>query len=139
VRKARIKVGDRLDANVEHGNITLTPKSAVERRIEQGLDDLKRGRLYGPYASAATTKKAFDDRTGARQEVSGQQSMVQRSGNRIRLTEEPFLEKPPQITAAVNHANQIDAVFEREVEQENPLEPVGDGEPAKALQLRFPS
>jgi len=39
MRKARIKVGDRLDANVEHGKITLTPKSAVERGIEQGLDD----------------------------------------------------------------------------------------------------
>jgi bifunctional DNA-binding transcriptional regulator/antitoxin component of YhaV-PrlF toxin-antitoxin module len=65
IRKARIKVGDRLDANVERGKITLTPKSAVERGIEQGLDDLKRGRLYGPYASAAAAKKAFDDRTRA--------------------------------------------------------------------------
>jgi bifunctional DNA-binding transcriptional regulator/antitoxin component of YhaV-PrlF toxin-antitoxin module len=65
IRKARIKVGDRLDANVERGKITLTPKSAVERGIEQGLDDLKRGRVYGPYASAAAAKKAFDDRTRA--------------------------------------------------------------------------
>ena len=65
MRKARIKVGDRLDANVEHGRITLTPKSDVERGIEQGLDDLKRGRIYGPYASAAAAKKAFDDRTRA--------------------------------------------------------------------------
>jgi hypothetical protein len=65
MRKARIKVGDRLDANVEHGKITLTSKSAVERGIEQGLDDLKRGRLYGPYASAAAAKKAFDGRTRA--------------------------------------------------------------------------
>jgi bifunctional DNA-binding transcriptional regulator/antitoxin component of YhaV-PrlF toxin-antitoxin module len=65
VREARIKVGDRLDANVERGKITLTPKSATERGIEQGLDDLKRGRVYGPYASAAAAKKAFDDRTRA--------------------------------------------------------------------------
>jgi|HubBroStandDraft_5_1064220.scaffolds.fasta_scaffold639496_1 hypothetical protein len=63
LRKARIKVGDRLDASVEHGKITLTPKSVLERGIEQGMDDLKRGRLYGPYSSAATAKKAFDDRT----------------------------------------------------------------------------
>ena len=63
VREDRIKVGDRLDANVEHSKITLTPKSAVERGIEQGLDDLKHGRVYGPYASAAAAKKAFDDRT----------------------------------------------------------------------------
>lgn len=65
IRKAHIKVGDRLDANVELGKITLTPKSAVDRGIEQGLDDLKRGRVYGPYASAAAAKKAFDDRTRA--------------------------------------------------------------------------
>ncbi|MGA3204279.1 MAG: AbrB/MazE/SpoVT family DNA-binding domain-containing protein [Bryobacteraceae bacterium] len=65
IRKARIKVGDRLDANVESGKITLTPKSAVERGIEQGVDDLKRGRFYGPYVSAASAKKAFDDRTRA--------------------------------------------------------------------------
>lgn len=65
VRKARIKVGDRLDANVERGKITLTPKFAVENGIEQGLDDIRRGRTYGPYSSAAAAKKAFDDRTRA--------------------------------------------------------------------------
>jgi bifunctional DNA-binding transcriptional regulator/antitoxin component of YhaV-PrlF toxin-antitoxin module len=73
MRKARIKVGDRLAAHVEHGKITLTPKSApsagsrgdTERGIEQGLDDLKHGRSYGPYASAAAAKKAFVDRTRA--------------------------------------------------------------------------
>jgi len=65
MRKARIKVGDRLAANVEHGRITLTPKSDVERGIEQGLDDLKHGRIYGPYTSAADAKKAFDERTRA--------------------------------------------------------------------------
>jgi hypothetical protein len=65
MRKARIKVGDRLDASVEHGKITLTSKSAVEQGIEQGLDDLKRGRLYGPYSSAAAAKKAFEGRTRA--------------------------------------------------------------------------
>ncbi len=65
MRKARTKVGDRLDASVEHGRITLTPKSPVERGIEQDLDDLKRGRFDGPYASAATAKKTFDGRTRA--------------------------------------------------------------------------
>ena len=63
MRKARIKVGDRLAANVEHGKITLTPKSAGERGIEEGLADLKHGRVYGPYASASAAKKAFENRT----------------------------------------------------------------------------
>jgi len=65
MRKARIKVGDRLDANVERGKITLTPKSAVDSGIAQGLADIKDGRVYGPYASAAAAKKAFNDRTRA--------------------------------------------------------------------------
>lgn len=65
IRKARIKVGDRLDANVERGKITLTPKSSVDIGIEQGLKDIELGRVYGPYASAAAAKKAFDDRTRA--------------------------------------------------------------------------
>ena len=63
MRKARIKVGDRLAANVEHGKITLTPKSAHVTGIEQGLGDVKNGRVYGPYVSAAVAKRAFDDRT----------------------------------------------------------------------------
>jgi hypothetical protein len=65
MRKARIKVGDRLNANAERGKITLTPKSIVERGVVEGLDDIKHGRLYGPYASVAGAKKAFDDRTRA--------------------------------------------------------------------------
>jgi hypothetical protein len=65
IRKARMKPGDRLDADVEPGKITLTPRSAVSRGIEQGLDDLKHGRFYGPYASAVAAKKAFDNRTSA--------------------------------------------------------------------------
>jgi hypothetical protein len=63
MRKARIKVGDRLDASVEHGKITLTPKSAIDSGVEQGIEDIKAGRLYGPYSSVAAAKKAFDDRT----------------------------------------------------------------------------
>jgi hypothetical protein len=65
MRKARIKVGDILNARVERGAITLTPKSASERGIEQGLDDIKHGRIYGPYASSAEAKRAFDQRTPA--------------------------------------------------------------------------
>ena len=63
MRKARVKVGDRLDASVEHGRITLTRKSSLDHRIEEGLDDIRHGRTYGPYASVDAAKKAFDNRT----------------------------------------------------------------------------
>ncbi len=48
-----LNVGDLLEAKVEKGwKITLTPKSLIDRRIEEGLEDIKRGRTYGPFNSA---------------------------------------------------------------------------------------
>jgi hypothetical protein len=34
---------------MEVGKITFTPKSAVDRAIAEGLDDIKKGRVYGPF------------------------------------------------------------------------------------------
>jgi AbrB family looped-hinge helix DNA binding protein len=47
----RVEVGDMLEARVERGKITLTPKSFVDREIAEGLADLKKGRTYGPYGT----------------------------------------------------------------------------------------
>ena len=47
-----LKVGDLLDAKVERGKITLTPKSVMPPGIAEGLEDIKKGRTYGPFASA---------------------------------------------------------------------------------------
>jgi len=41
------------------------------------------------------------------------------------------------LKSAATPSNQVNAVFEREVEQENLLEPVGDRKPAQGLHLRF--
>ena len=46
-----IKVGDLLEAKVERGKITFTPKSLVDREIAEGLEDIRKGRTYGPYDS----------------------------------------------------------------------------------------
>ena len=51
-RQVRVGVGDILEAKVEKGKITLTPKSLVDREIAEGLDDFKRGRFIGPFKSA---------------------------------------------------------------------------------------
>jgi AbrB family looped-hinge helix DNA binding protein len=58
-QKIRVEVGDMFDAEVEHGRITLTPKSLVDREIAEGLADLKKGRTYGPYDSADDMLKAL--------------------------------------------------------------------------------
>ncbi len=44
-----VKVGDILEAAVERGKITLTPKSLVDRAIAEGLEDVREGRVRGPF------------------------------------------------------------------------------------------
>jgi len=44
-----LNVGDLLEARIERGKITFTPKVLVDRGIAQSLDDFKSGRSYGPF------------------------------------------------------------------------------------------
>lgn len=53
VRKlARLRVGDLLEAKVEGNRVSLTPVSIVERELALALEDVRRGRTKGPFASA---------------------------------------------------------------------------------------
>ena len=54
-----IAVGDILEATVEKGRITLTPKSIVDREIAKGLEDFKKGRSIGPFETADVAAKAL--------------------------------------------------------------------------------
>ena len=50
--KAGLHVGDFLEAKLERGGkITLTPKTLVDRRIDEALTDIRKGRTYGPFDS----------------------------------------------------------------------------------------
>jgi AbrB family looped-hinge helix DNA binding protein len=51
-RQVGIGVGDLLEAKAARGRITLTPKLLVDREIEEGLEDIEQGRVYGPFDSA---------------------------------------------------------------------------------------
>lgn len=51
-RQVRVSIGDLLEAKVERGKITLTPKSLIDREIAEGLQDFRRGRFIGPFKSA---------------------------------------------------------------------------------------
>lgn len=44
-----VAVGDILEAKVERGRITLTPKTLVDRAIAEGLEDVRKGRVRGPF------------------------------------------------------------------------------------------
>lgn len=51
-RQLRVEVGDLLEAKAERGKVTFIPKSAVDREIAEGLDDIRKGRTYGPFGTA---------------------------------------------------------------------------------------
>ena len=57
-----IGIGDLLEAGVEDGKITFTPKSLVDRRLLEALGDLKHGRTHGPYANATEAIRALEVR-----------------------------------------------------------------------------
>jgi AbrB family looped-hinge helix DNA binding protein len=47
--RAGLNIGDLLEAKVEEGKITLTPKTLVDRHIAESIADFKDGRSYGPF------------------------------------------------------------------------------------------
>jgi len=47
-----VAVGDLLEAEVEGNVITLTPKTLVDKRLAEGLSDIKAGRVKGPFKTA---------------------------------------------------------------------------------------
>ncbi len=47
-----VSVGDLLEAKVEGHVITLTPKTLVDKRLAEGIADIKAGRVKGPFKSA---------------------------------------------------------------------------------------
>jgi len=60
--RAHIEIGDLLEAGVENGKITFTPKSLIDRHLAEGLEDARKGRTHGPYASADAAIAALDAR-----------------------------------------------------------------------------
>ncbi len=47
-----LSTGDILEAKIEQGRITLTPQTIIDKRLAEGLADIKSGRVHGPFASA---------------------------------------------------------------------------------------
>ena len=47
--KIGVNVGDLLEARADRGRITFSPKSLVDRAVAEGLEDLRRGRVHGPF------------------------------------------------------------------------------------------
>ena len=59
-----LNVGDLLEARIERGKITFTPKVLVDRGIAQSLDDFKSGRSYGPFKTHQEFLASLHSRAG---------------------------------------------------------------------------
>ena len=46
-----LKPGDYLEVVLEGSRLVFTPKQLVEKRLAEALDDVKQGRVGGPYRS----------------------------------------------------------------------------------------
>ena len=66
-----VAVGDLLEARVEGGRITLTPKSVVDRAIAIGLEDVRKGRVRGPFN---TVDEMIDSLKGRKRRTSAKAS-----------------------------------------------------------------
>lgn len=51
-KRVGLQIGDLLEARVERGKITLTPKTVIDRGIAESLEEFKKGRSYGPFDTA---------------------------------------------------------------------------------------
>jgi AbrB family looped-hinge helix DNA binding protein len=60
--QAQVDIGDILEARVENGKITFTPKSLIDRHLAEGIEDVQQGRTHGPYATAGAAVKALERR-----------------------------------------------------------------------------
>lgn len=51
-----LRAGDYLEIELRNGTLVLTPKAlvdkALEERLSEALDDVKKGRVHGPFQSA---------------------------------------------------------------------------------------
>ena len=64
--QVHVEIGDLLEANVEDGKITFTPKSLIDRHLAEGLEDLKQDRTHGPYANVRDAIRALENRAKRR-------------------------------------------------------------------------
>jgi AbrB family looped-hinge helix DNA binding protein len=65
-----LTAGDYLEVEVQRGKLVMTPKTLVnkelERRLAEGLEDVRRGRVYGPFSSGRALVRSLRTKAGTR-------------------------------------------------------------------------
>jgi AbrB family looped-hinge helix DNA binding protein len=59
-KQINVEIGDVLEAEVKAGKITLTPKVIIERELALALEDVKRGRVVGPFKGIKAAIRGLD-------------------------------------------------------------------------------
>jgi AbrB family looped-hinge helix DNA binding protein len=59
----KLASGDYLDVELRGHQLILTPKELVDKRLAEGLDDIRRGRSIGPFKTATSALKALKRKT----------------------------------------------------------------------------
>jgi len=54
--------GDYLEVELEDDRLVLTPKMLVEKRLAEGLKDIKEGRVVGPFKTSRAAIRALRPR-----------------------------------------------------------------------------
>ena len=52
--------GDYLEMELEGDHLVLTPKALVEKRLAESLEDIRKGRVHGPYRSVSALVRSLD-------------------------------------------------------------------------------
>ena len=51
--------GDYLEVALEGDRLILTPKALIEKRVAEGLEDIRQGRVHGPFRSMSGLLRAL--------------------------------------------------------------------------------
>ena len=51
--------GDYLEVELKDGRLILTPKQLIEKRLAEGLADIKAGRVSGPFTSGKAVTRSL--------------------------------------------------------------------------------
>ena len=58
-----LKAGDYLEVSLEQDRLVFSPKALVDKRLAEGLRDLRTGRTLGPFRTADKAIKALKRKT----------------------------------------------------------------------------
>ena len=57
-----LTAGDYLEIEIQGGKLILTPKQLVDKRLEEAEEDVRHGRVLGPFSTAKQAMKALRKR-----------------------------------------------------------------------------